>query len=302
MSVLVAGNVVWDILVRPADEIRFGGTVWVEEIGQQLGGNGANTSYALARLGAAARLIAWIGDDDFGVRARARLAEAGVDLSHLHTEPGATATTIALVKRDGARAFLHQPGASRTAFAGYSPPEDAFAACRHFHLANLFGVPALRQISPTLLAAAREAGLSTSLDTGWDSRGEWEKVVLPCLPFVDILFVNEEEAMRLGGAEALHSAGAQRVLLKLGARGCTILDPEGRREIPGFPVEAIDTTGAGDCFAAGYLAATLRGEAPEAAARFANAVGALVVQHIGAVTGVLDYPGTLRWMKDFRKI
>ena len=153
------------------------------------------------------------------------------------------------------------------------------------------------------MAAARAAGATTSLDTGWDARNEWAAVIDPALPHTGVLFVNREEAGRLSGHVDLDTAaayflerGVGLVVIKLGARGCSVRSAERTMEVPGFAVQAIDTTGAGDCFAGGFLAALQRGMTVLEAARFANAVGALSVQELGAVAGVRGFEETIEWM------
>lgn len=302
----MAGNLVLDTLVRTVPESPpWNASYWVESIEQHLGGNGANTSYTVAMLGVPARLSGLIGQDRFGVRVLEILNEAGVDTGPIGLSSLPTASSVALVREDGARSLLHCPGASETAFG--TPLEmtpKLVAGCGFFHLANPFGVPGLRSTAPSMLERARKAGLRTSLDAGWDSRGEWMKVFEPCLPFTDLLFVNRDEALHLtgiadaaGGAEALRSSGAACVAVKLGADGCAVFSAEESGEVPGFPVQVVDTTGAGDCFAGGYLAALARGFSFLDAAHVANAVGALSVSRLGSVSGVPDFDEVLRFMK-----
>jgi sugar/nucleoside kinase (ribokinase family) len=215
----------------------------------------------------------------------------------------ATATTIALVSADGRRAFLHRPGASAVAFpAPPVLPADTIADVGHLHVANPYGVPNLRRQAALLLRDARAAGMTTSLDTGWDSRGEWMQVLAPCLDQLDLLFANEQEALLLTGsseyAEAgrqLLSEGAGTVVVKLGGAGCAVFTAEDEFVEPAFEVAAIDSTGAGDCFAAGFLAALHQGAGWREAAGFANAVGALNVRHLGATSGLRGYQETREW-------
>lgn len=87
------------------------------------------------------------------------------------------------------------------------------------------------------------------------------------------------------------------IVVKLGAGGCLLIAEAFERRISGFPVEAVDTTGAGDCFAGGLLAAVSRGQSLEDACQFANAVGACSVTRMGATDGVLGYEETLEWME-----
>lgn len=290
-GVIVTGNIVVDTLVRPADTIVWGGTTWVDDLDQQLGGNGANTSYALGKLGVPARLLGRIGRDSFGDIAVSRLSEASVDLRWITRCAGATAASVALVAADGQRAFLHRPGVSLA--AATEPIEfkpELMANMRHFHLANPFSMLGLRTYAVENLRRAKAAGLSTSLDTGWDALGEWGKILGPCLPFVDMFFVNETEAAVLEGGGLKIEAPV--VVRKLGAEGCIVNDDH----IPGFAADVVDTTGAGDCFAGGFLAAWIRCIGLREAARFANAVGALSVSKLGATAGLLDYETTLAWM------
>jgi sugar/nucleoside kinase (ribokinase family) len=172
----------------------------------------------------------------------------------------------------------------------------------HFHIGNPFAILHLRSKAPALLSQARALGLRTSLDTAWDALGEWMAILGPCLPLVDILFTNEDEARMLTGtvepaavAQRLREAGASTIVLKLGPRGCVVFDQTARYDFPAFAVKAIDTTGAGDCFAGGFLAALQRGLSMEQAGRIANAAGALNVQSLGATSGLLDWDATVAY-------
>lgn len=303
-GILCAGNLVHDILVRPVDREPFGGSLWVDSIDQGLGGNGSNTSYTLARLGARVRLLGYVGRDDFADRVLARLASAGVDLGAVRRSDLPTAASVVLVRSDGNRGFLHRPGASLEAFADAVDFSGGLAAgCSHFHVANIYSLPKMRVTAPETLRRARAAGLATSLDTGWDARDEWLGVLEPCLESVDLLFLNHDEAHRITGREDpaaaarfLQTRGARDVVIKLGARGCAVFVEGGEETIPGLAVQAVDTTGAGDCFVGGFLAALARGESAAGAARFANAVGALSVQSLGSVSGIRSFEETLAWM------
>jgi sugar/nucleoside kinase (ribokinase family) len=292
------------MLVHPVDQLRWGATTWVETIGHSMGGNGANTSYALARLGVLVRLVSVVGDDNYGDEMLAGLRSVGVDTRPISRAWGASATTISLVKSDGNRLFLHKPGVNL-----YALPEPVeFSAgllqgVTRYHVANPFSLPAFRTHAAESLRRARVAGLTTSLDAAWDSQGRWLQDLGPCLPYVDLLFVNEEEARMLTGLEdsregarALKQAGAGTVVVKLGRAGCMVLAECEEFSVPGFEVEVLDTTGAGDCFAGGLLAALQRGFSLKEAAGFANAVGALSVRRVGSVTGLLSWEETEEWI------
>ncbi len=294
-----------DTLVLPAPETPVWNTShWVESIEQHLGGNGANTAYTIARLGVASRLAGCIGRDPAGERLLAILGTAGVDTSFVERVDGPTASSVALVRADGARALMHCPGASLAAFRAPPPLDRGLSrGCGFLHVGNPFGVPGLRTNASAILRDGRALGLRTSLDAGWDSRGEWMAVLGPCLAETGTLFVNQLEAHRLSGhgepsraAAALRDAGAGCVVIKLGAEGCLVLTADREFRSPGLRVPVRDTTGAGDCFSGGFVTALARGFDLERAARFANAVGALSVTALGSVAALLSFDDTVAWM------
>jgi len=303
-GVLVLGNIVFDTLVRPVDELKWNATVWVESMEESLGGNGASTSYAIGILGVPVRLLAYVGRDVAGDFAMGRLAAAGVDTSLVIRSKEPTPSTVAIVDSAGARALLHRPGVSREAFP--EPPDftsEVTRGCGWFHLANAYGLLRVRRHAGEILRRARQAGLKTSIDTGWDSKGEWMQVLEPCLPNCDLLFVNEVEARQLSGLQDLDEAarlflrlGAGSVAIKTGAAGCSVSGDAGEFQSPAFPVAVVDTTGAGDCFVGGFLAALARGLPFRQAARIANAVGALSVSGLGATTALKPWDETLTWI------
>jgi sugar/nucleoside kinase (ribokinase family) len=304
-GVLCYGNLVLDILVRPVDRFRWGTTTLVESIEQHLGGNGASTSYTLGMLGTPVRLVGMVGADAFGERVLSRLSGAGVETRWIARSVSPTATTVALVDGSGNRMFLHRLGASGEAFAEpvQLTPEITRGMSR-FHLASVFGLPKLRPHTADLLRRAREAGLAASVDTQWDTLGRWMTDLAPCLPYTDLLFMNEDEARMLTGtseparaAAFLQGHGARVIVLKRSCRGSAVFGAGDAIQCPAFDVPVVDTTGAGDCFAGAFLAALLRGRSYADAAKFANAVGALVIQQLGAVEGVRPFEETETWMR-----
>ncbi len=305
-GVLCAGSICFDILMRPVDDLQWGTSTWVDEFIEDLGGNGGNTAYTLAKLGTPVRLLSMVGSDSQGERVTARLREAGVDLSLVERAEGLTTTTVCIVNSDGNRFFLKRLGVSHETFA--QPIEftrSLIGSHTHFHMANLFSLPNLSRHGAKILRQAREAGLSTSLDTGWDPEQRWIERVGPCLQYTDLLFVNQEEAEMLTGstepetvALSLRRHGVRDVIMKLGAGGCAVLTHEGSHYVPGVSVDVVDTTGAGDCFAGAFLTALYRGESYAEAARFANAVGAMAVEKLGAVAAVQSFEDTMQWIKD----
>jgi sugar/nucleoside kinase (ribokinase family) len=299
--VVVCGNVVFDISVRPVEEVRWEATTVIDEVEQQLGGNGGTTSYTLARLGIPVTFATLVGHDATADFVLGRLAGAGVDLSLVQRVDAPTSIAISLIRGNGERALLYRLGAASEVFAPFDFPQDA----RHFHISAVYRMRDLRVRAPELLKRAREAGLRTSVDAQWDTEGEWLPVLAPSLPYSDFTLMNEDEARMLTGhtdpeavARFLRRLGATNVVIKRGARGCWV----NGESIPGYRVDAVDTTGAGDCFVGGFLAATQRGLSVSEAARFANAVGALSVRQIGATAAVPDWDSTVHFAEKFAPI
>jgi len=303
-EIIVAGNLVEDILVRPVERVEYGVTVWVDSIEEHLGGNGSNTSYTLATLGVPVRLRGAVGRDDFGRRVLDRLRSAGVNLEEVELGNLPTASTVVLVAPDGSRSFLHAPGVSGEVFAEpgeFGPPPG------HFHIANIFSLPRMGRTGAATLRRAIQAGWTTSLDTGHDTRGEWMRVLEPCLENIGLLFANEAEALHIADCSDFHAAarlflrrGVKTVVIKRGRDGCAVFGGQEEFCVQGFAIAPVDTTGAGDCFTGGFLAGLYRGGTLQEAARLGNACGALSASRIGSVSGLKGYQETVEWAAKHR--
>jgi sugar/nucleoside kinase (ribokinase family) len=145
------------------------------------------------------------------------------------------------------------------ALTGADVPDAAMAGLDHLHTSSFYFQDGLRPDLPDLFARARRAGLTTSLDTGFDPSGRWDGGLRETLREADLFFPNEVELQSLTGcpdpAEGLRAlaGGRTRVVAKLGAAGAMALDGGSIVHVPAYPVQAVDTTGAGDSFNAGFL-------------------------------------------------
>src|SRR6185295_17290263 len=146
-----------------------------------------------------------------------------------------------------------------SALTGRDVPDAAMAGCHHLHASSFFFQEGLRPDFPDLFARARRAGLTTSLDTGFDPSGRWDGGLRETLAETDLFFPNEVELEALTGssdaAEGLRRLdnGRTRVVVKLGAHGAMTLDGGAVVQVPAYAVATVDTTGAGDSFNAGFL-------------------------------------------------
>jgi sugar/nucleoside kinase (ribokinase family) len=245
----------------------------------ELAGSAGIVAAGCARLGLRTALAAHVGRDAFGELVLARLADRGVDTGPVVVHDDEPTGLSVILSTPGDRAVLTLAGA----LARLDPDEvsDALLArARHVHVAGFFLVPGLVARGADLLRRARAVGCSTSLDTNWDPAGRWE-TARPALAHVDVVLPNAAELAALaGGLEAEAAAAAVRALgpriaLKAGAAGAIGWDDDGRHERPGLAMDVVDTTGAGDSFDAGFIAAALAGRSFGDCLRWAAVAGSL---------------------------
>jgi sugar/nucleoside kinase (ribokinase family) len=300
-DVVCLGILVADVIARRVDEIPPRGSLGlVEDISLRGGGCAVNTASVLVRLGVSAAVAGKVGADPFGDFVLDLLDERGVERSGVLRDPGvATSSSVVLVDSGGERTFLHLPGANGEVHSEELDEAVLFSG-RVLHLAGALVMPELDgEPTARLLERAKARGIMTSLDTVWDATGRWERL-LPGLPFVDLFVPSLGEAEAISGEREPQAAalwlrehGVGTVAVKLGAEGCFVGGEsfEGLVEAP--KVEAVDSTGAGDAFAAGFLYGSLAGWPLERAASFANAAGALATTAVGAVEGITGLEETL---------
>lgn len=296
------GILVADVVGKPIDALPPKGTlIAVDRMELHVGGCAANTGIGLARLGVATSVLGKVGQDGFGDFLAQTLARNGVATNGLvRDDAAATSATMVAVDSGGERTFLHHAGAN----AAYTADDVAWSAIEEaeiLHIGGPFLMP--KFIGEDCAAVARKAqalGKITTLDTVWDFTGRWMSVLAPCLPHLDYALPSLEEAKLITGrdkprdiAQVFLDAGVKTVGIKMGEDGAYIRTAQGDElTVPAIVVEAVDTLGAGDAWAAGFLCGLTRDWDLERVTRFANAVGACCVQALGATTGVKSFDET----------
>lgn len=287
MDVLVVGDANPDLVLRGDVRPRFGqAEQLLTGADLVLGGSAAITAAGCARLGLRTSLLTAIGDDVFGAVTRQWLADSGVGLELPRTAGGVpTGLSVILAPEDDDRAILTRPGTIPTL-----RPEDItdahLAATRHLHVASLYLQPALAAGLAGVFARARAAGVGTSLDTNWDPAETWGSID-GILAHTDVFLPNANELRAITGQTDLEAAAARlvaagtTVVMKNGAAGARAWAPDGSWSAPGLPVQVVDTTGAGDSFNAGFLAACLAGRPILQAIGWAAAAGSLSTRAAG---------------------
>jgi sugar/nucleoside kinase (ribokinase family) len=282
------------VIARRVDDLPVRGSLGlVDEISLRGGGCALNTASVLARFGLPASVVGKVGADPLGDFVLGLLDERGIERLGVLRDPEApTSVTVVLVDSGGERTFLHLPGANGCLRLD-ELDEDVLFSGRALHLAGALVMPELDgEPAAAVLKRAKERGLTTSLDTVWDATGRWERL-LPSLPFVDVFVPSLAEAAEVSGEQKapaaaawLRERGVGTVALKLGRDGCYIAGEEFEGFVAASAVDAVDSTGAGDAFAAGFLYGHLAGWPLDRTAAFANAAGALATTAVGAVDGV----------------
>lgn len=287
---VVVGDLMTDVVAQARGPVRRGSDTDAR-ITTHPGGAGANTAAWLASEGAPVALVGRVGDDAIGRTWVAGLVDAGVQV-HAPVDPvRSTGTVVVVVDPDGERSMLPDAGAN----AGLSPadlPEALFAKGRHLHLSGYTllhdGCRAAGLVSFDL---ARRRGMTISVDPA--SAGPIGDLgverFLGWIEGADVLLANEDEVLRLTGegdpeAAARALAGSfSTVVVKLGAHGALLVSGDRPAvQAQAVAVSVVDTTGAGDAFAAGFLPAWADGATAMEALAAGNRVASYAVSRVGA--------------------
>jgi sugar/nucleoside kinase (ribokinase family) len=303
LDAVIAGLAVVDIIGRPVDLSRppkAGSLQVIESVTLTTGGNVSNTGIDLAKMGFTVGAITRVGNDGLGQFIRQQYDAQGLDTSGVIMDrKKQTSSTIVAVAADGERTFLH----TRGCLTNFSV-KDVLAHMDLIARARVLGfgyLGLLPECEPGLARLFRtikkETNVKILLDTGGVPRKN-NALLRAVLPFVDVFIPSYDEAVTLTGkkkpeeiARFLQQAGAPGVVgVKMGSKGCFIASGDSALYVPALRVKkVIDATGAGDAFVAGFLAATLRGFDPFAAAHTANAVAASCVTAVGASTAIKQF-------------
>lgn len=280
----------------------LGGEVLAEDLQTVLGSASAIFACGAARLGHPVSFFSKVGDDEYGRFCLESLRTAGVSTEHVRTVPRAkTGVTISLSTRSD-RALVTVLGAiSELRFANLDM--KALRGHSHLHMTSFFLQPALRPSFPRILRHARKLGLTTSFDPNSDPLSSWGPDVWSVVDETTILFINREEALQLTRKTNVRVALKQLaerapcVVVKLGRRGAIAAADNQVVSVPAFEVSPVDTTGAGDSFAAGFVHAFLSGQDLYGCLAEGNACGALSTLQVGGTSGQPDLVRLSRFLR-----
>jgi len=293
---IIIGGAIADILLRPVDaEVFAKGSCAVESVRMNVGGDALNESTILARLGHAPALVTTLGDDGVADFIEKHCLAERITLGAKRRPEMDTGINAVLVGPDGERSFVTNRNGSlrRLGMEDVLPQleTEIFHGAKLACLASMFVSPMLGVAEmETLFARIKAEGKILCADTTKRKNGEMLADVACALHHLDYFLPNLDEAKLLTGledpdaiADAFLGAGVKHVALKLGGKGCLVKSATERHVVPVYPVaECVDTTGAGDSFAAAFIAAVLDGRSLRECGAYANAVASICVETLGS--------------------
>ena len=294
-EIIMIGAAIVDVIARPvSSEVFETASNPMEDICMTTGGDALNEAILLAKMGKDVRLETIIGEDDAGKLVKAKCEEHGLVIEKRQIRKEIpTGINVVLVEENGERSFLTNPNGTlrklRIEDVRMPFEEEAKILC----FASIFVSPDIRTKELVqIFSQAKKQGITVCADMTKRKRGETVEDMKEALSYIDYLFPNEEEACLLTGADCaetaadiLLNAGVKNIIIKCGKRGCLVRNAKEKYMVPAKEnVCCIDTTGAGDSFAAGFLCALSEGKSLRECAQFANACGARAVAVTGATT------------------
>jgi ribokinase len=286
------GDVLVDISLLVPHYPTVGGDVEAWQLEKSPGGSAANFAVAVAKMGLRSAFLGKVGSDEEGRFLYEDLKHEGVDVSHLRFAER-TGTVLVVVDGDGQRTMFSFRGSTTQ----YGPDEvdcDLIASSSIVHVSGYALIHApQRDAALRAMEHARQANVPVSLDPGPHINIAEQNTVTRALRLTTLILPDLAEAQLLtnqvnpeDAANKLLNLGPKIVALKLGEHGSMIATGDQHLLIPSLRVNAVDTTGAGDAFDAGFIAGFLKGWTLRAAGEFANATAALKITKRGARTGL----------------
>ena len=302
MNVLCIGLAVMDITARPVSQKdEWQEKQSIEEIGIQLGGDAVNQGVYLQMLGMDCGLAICVGADSTGEMLKSALQQKGVDTSLVCVrKDGRTGTSMILVDGKGERRIFSASGVERE-IRMEDLPDPVPEGVKAITLASLYGLDYLeRDGLEDYLARARQRGIPVFADTVYDRYQLGLDGIRHLLPQIDYFLPSYYEARSLVGtdtpeqtAAAFRQHGVKHVLIKCGADGIYMDTPSFTGWVPSMKVDPLDTTGAGDCFAASFITGIVKGFSAQKACALACCAASYSTLYLGASTAPLSWEKVL---------
>ena len=313
-DITIIGNSVIDVLAKPINAKVFEtGSQPVEQIKLAFGGDALNEAVVLTRLGKKVDLLSKVGKDEAGSRVLSFLKDSGISVDKIIVEDEIdTSVNVVLIDEQGERYFLTNPAGSQRKLTEddiypYLDSAKDIVSFASIFVSPLLDIPAMTRLFRRIKEKQDRILVA---DLTKPKNGESLEDLKVLLPYVDYILPNEEEIALLTGvhdpsvnAELLVEAGVSCVVIKCGSKGCLIRTGKEMYHIPAYPVEnCIDTTGAGDSFAAGFLWALSEGMPLMKCGCFACAAASCTVECVGATDGVVSLETPLDRYREIKEV
>jgi sugar/nucleoside kinase (ribokinase family) len=300
-DLLVAGEINPDLILSGNVVPEFGQVEkLVDNASLTVGSSSAIFACGAARLGLKVAFIGLCGNDVFGRFMLEEMAKREVDVSEVIVRDDQHTGLSVILDQAQGRAILTYSGLISCLKAD-DIPRDLLRECRHLHVSSYFLQTELQAGLPEVFAEAVRLGLTTSLDTNYDPAEKWEGFDR-LLASTHIFFPNEREALSLSGEAALDQAAArisplvEILVIKLGPKGALGVRGDQIIHADSIPVEVVDTVGAGDSFAAGFIYAYLQGWDLKRSLELGCACGGLSTRRAGGVDGQPDLDEAMKYV------
>lgn len=280
--ILSVGDIAADLLIQiPSLPVTAESLVLAKEIGLEPGGS-ANFLIAANRLGIQTKAVGALGQDNWGNQVAVILQDEAVDMTHVVREGSTTLVTV-LVDQNGQHAFVGKFGEGNELIFSEAHRQLVANAEALFVTGYSLNEARLRGLTLEMMAVAGETAVTCYLDPGPSFTHLPEAVQMAAIKTSQVLLFTEDETplVRKENITDLFAYGPEILVVKKGEQGCVVYTQNEMHEVPGFAVPVVDTTAAGDSFAAGFVMASLRGNSLVEAATFANKVGAATTQKVG---------------------
>jgi sugar/nucleoside kinase (ribokinase family) len=290
-GVIVIGELNIDAVASGLSEApRMGGEILASDFRLTLGSASAIFACGVTKLGHDVTLIARVGSDYFGRFCLSALRDAGISTRYvLRDKELKTGVTISLSTCDD-RALVTYPGAI-AALGVEDINKSLLKGHSHLHMTSYFLQTRLQASFPEIFREARRLGLTTSFDPNSDPMHSWNDSIREVFAYTDLFFINKAEALALTSTRTVNAAlkvlgqEVSCAVIKLGPDGAVAIKGGEITSATGFSVKPLDTTGAGDSFAAGFVSSYLRGRPVTECLGVANACGALSTLQVGGTDG-----------------
>ncbi|WMJ86682.1 carbohydrate kinase family protein [Anaerocolumna sp. MB42-C2] len=299
----IYGDVNVDIVIPGVEHFPLPGQEDVVDImNTYVGGGAALFTLGLGKLGLNPVFQGTIGDDCYGKFIMEELKKTNTDCSLISvSRDNKTGISISFTN-EKERSFLTYRGTNAEINLN-SIKLDKVQKSRHIHLTGYEGNINHNKYLQLLKKVRKLNEVTISFDVGWDSTGEWYKGIYELFPYINVLFMNETEAIHYGRKDSAleviqdFSGYCEIAVAKLGKKGAIACSKGKDYTADSYPVTAVDTTGAGDSFNAGFIYGYLKGKDIMDCLKYGNGCGALSVTKLGGNTGFPVEDELLRFIK-----